>query len=368
MYPFITVLVLFALLAPAAHADPPTLLGVGSQVQPQPEAPAARFHALVRSGHESFSKFLSRHELDHADKDLRRALEAYRAALALRDRERLTRADAGKDLRAPDLALALIHFYLGNHGAALANLEGPLAQGVPAGADVLTADAIRAQVRKAQDLKRRLESPFLPLYEPIAQRTGSSCAPTSVHEQLTGMGLRASLARAESLRERGSGAMAEVVGDALSIAREAGAEMDAATADAPRTADREVAFPSGVSIEGLRDVLARGYPVVAAVKSYQKPDAGYLAWTNGHYLLLVGAKCGADGQVASVYAADPDGGVWRRFTRAEFQAIWDANARGAFVLVPRAPHRRFRCRVSVRHMFAPEAARGWVGAAQQSAD
>lgn len=331
---------------------------------------ASRFIELVQAGDRALGAFLKRKAVDRSDADLRAAVECFRQALSLRAKAGVTRADVGSYLNQPDLEMALIHYYLGNHGAALACLQRPLAQGVPQAASLTDADRIRAQLAKAKHLHGRLTAPYLSGYEATAQRSGYTCGPTAVYMQLAGMGVKASLTQLEAKRDLHDGELDKIASDGVEAARAAGAELDAAWTEQPVAADREVGIPGGITLERVRDVISRGYPVVLAVRGYVKPESGAAAWTNGHYVLAIGAKCDARGRVTQVFTVDSDGGVYRKFDRDELQGIWEANQLGLIVLTPRSPLRRFRARLGVSTMYDGEAAaRRWVGRGTvQSAD
>ena len=352
---------------PAPVSDSPTGgSGSGSASGPAfstPRPACSRFIQLVQSGELGLSAWIARRKLVHTDRDLQSGLACFTQALALRARERILRAEVGSWLYQPDLDLAVLHFYLGNHGAALANLDLPLSQRVPAGADYATADRIRGQLAKARDLHARLTSPFLAAYAIQAQRTMSTCAPTSVYMRLTGLGLTVSLSDLEARREQHSGGLPDVAHDARLVAGAAGCELDAAWTENPHPGDPEVAL-GGSDLESIRDVLSRGQPVILTPKAYEKPEApGWTAWTPGHFVLAVGARSDAKGRVTHLYVLDPDGGVYRRFERSEWESTWDRNGRGALVLVPRDAGRRFVGRLSVSSMFDSDATmRRWVGA------
>ncbi|MBI4861005.1 MAG: C39 family peptidase [Candidatus Riflebacteria bacterium] len=321
-----------------------------------------RFLELVARGEAHLQHFFGRRRLDRTDRDLRLGIEALKAATNLRAKAKVNRRQAGAKLYAPDLHLAMVHFYLGNHGAALSNLKLPLAQKVPADADLLTTSAITAQLNKARNVSDRLNSPFLADYAPVAQNMDNTCGSTAVFVQLTALGAKVALSEANQLRQKGSGTLEEIASIGTTLGQRGGVTVDAVTSDRPQSSDGQVGFPSGITLEGLRDVVSRGYPVIVAVKSYWKPDEGREAWAHGHFLLVVGFKADAAGKIQKVYTVDSDRGVYRKFGREGFMGTWRNNGIGAVLLVPRSLERRFKARLSVGHMFEPEATgRRWVG-------
>jgi uncharacterized protein YvpB len=282
----------------------------------------------------------------------------------------VTRAQARERFYQPDLYLAIAYFYMGQHGAALAHLRQALAQRVPPGADLQLAESVTAQLRKAHNLWRRLTSPFVTGFPLIAQQAMDTCGSTSITMVLRGFGADVPLAESDDIKHRlyDAAGIDQIASLGIQLGAKHGVTFDTAYTDKNRTDDHEVGFPSGHSLEGLRDVLSRGYPVIVSVANYYKPDERYQAWRQGHYLVVVGMKADDEGRIQTVFTLDSDKGKHRRFGATEFDDIWRTWNTGAIVLVPRSPARRFKARISVRSAHDPDVSRiHGVGAASTNA-